>query len=77
MKKRLILSIMLLTFLCTGCFKKDNLEGVEIVTTAYPYEYIANYLYGSHSLVTSIYPDGTDIDNFSVSFLNHGRNHCL
>lgn len=58
---------MLLTFLCTGCFKKDNLEGVEIVTTAYPYEYIANYLYGSHSLVTSIYPDGTDIDNYHLS----------
>lgn len=57
---------MLLTFLCTGCFKKDNLEGVEIVTTAYPYEYIANYLYGKHSLVTSIYPDGTDINNYPL-----------
>lgn len=67
MKKKLILSMILFTFLCTGCFKKDNLEGVEIVTTAYPYEYIANYLYGNHSLVTSIYPDGTDINNYPLS----------
>lgn len=59
--------MILFTFLCTGCFKKDNLEGVEIVTTAYPYEYIANYLYGNHSLVTSIYPDGTDINNYPLS----------
>jgi len=49
-KGKLVFSIFLILCLCTGCLKKDNLEGIEVVTTAYPYEYIANYLYGSHSL---------------------------
>ena len=59
--------LLLLCIFSTGCFKKDNLEGIEIVTTAYPYEYIANYLYGEHALVTSIYPDGTDIKTHDLS----------
>lgn len=68
MKKLKLLIIPLLIILCTtGCFKKDNLEGIEIVTTAYPYEYVTNILYGEHSLVTSIYPDGTDINNYKIS----------
>lgn len=69
MKKiKLLLSIcLILSVLCTGCLKKDNLEGVEIVTTTYPYEYIANYLFGNHSIVTSIYPDGTDIKSYHLS----------
>jgi len=63
-----IFSILLLVCIfSTGCFKKDNLEGIEIVTTAYPYEYIADYLYGEHALVTSIYPDGTDIKKQDLS----------
>ena len=68
MKKiKLLLIPLLLIVLTTGCFKKDNLEGIEIVTTAYPYEYVTNILYGDHSLVTSIYPDGTDITSYKIS----------
>lgn len=59
--------LILICIFSTGCFKKDNLEGIEIVTTAYPYEYITDYLYGDHALVTSIYPDGTDIKNHDLS----------
>ncbi len=64
---KLLLISLLLIVLTTGCFKKDNLEGIEIVTTAYPYEYVTNILYGDHSLVTSIYPDGTDITSYKIS----------
>lgn len=67
MKRKIFSILLLVSILCTGCLKKDNLEGVEIVTTSYPYEYIANYLYGEHALVTSIYPDGTDIKNYELS----------
>ena len=67
MKRKIFSMLLLISILCTGCLKKDNLEGVEIVTTSYPYEYIANYLYGEHALVTSIYPDGTDIKNYELS----------
>ncbi len=65
-RKRIFSILLLISILCTGCLKKDNLEGIEIVTTAYPYEFIADYLYGDHSLVTSIYPDGTDIKNYTL-----------
>ncbi|MDD6224239.1 MAG: metal ABC transporter substrate-binding protein [bacterium] len=64
--KLLLLPLLMIIFI-TGCFKKDNLEGIEIVTTAYPYEYVTNKLYGDHSLVTSIYPDGTNIDDYKIN----------
>ena len=69
MKKLIKLSILGLFVLVfsSGCFKRDNLEGIEIVTTAYPYEYVTNLLYGEHSLVNSIYPDGTDISTYSLN----------
>lgn len=69
MKKLIKLSILglFVLVLSSGCFKRDNLEGIEIVTTAYPYEYVTNLLYGEHSLVNSIYPDGTDISTYSLN----------
>ena len=54
-------------FLITGCFKKDNLENITIYTTAYPIEYITNQLYGSHSIIKSIYPDGIDISKYELT----------
>ena len=51
----------------TGCFKRDNLEGIEIVTTAYPIEFATNYLYGEHSIVNSVYPDGIDTSSYKLS----------
>ena len=51
----------------TGCFKRDNLEGIEIITTTYPIEFATNYLYGEHSIVNSIYPDGTDTFTYKLS----------
>lgn len=69
MKKIKYLGVFLLIalILTTGCFKRDNLEGIEIVTTVYPLEYVTNYLYGEHSIVNSIYPDGTDTSSYSLS----------
>lgn len=68
--KKLIALILLLgscLFLVTGCFKRDNLEDIDIYTTAYPIEYITNYLYGTHSNVQSIYPDGTNIKTYKLT----------
>ena len=59
--------LVLVLFLSTGCFKRDSLEDIEIVTTVYPLEYITSQLYGEHALVTSIYPDDTNPDNYSLS----------
>lgn len=62
----IVLSIILLSTM-TGCFKRDDLEGIEIYTTAYPIEYITDRLYGSHSTIKSIYPDGVDISKYNLT----------
>lgn len=69
MKKiKYLLPILLISILMvTGCFKRDNLEGIEIITTTYPIEFATNYLYGEHSIVNSIYPDGTDTFTYKFS----------
>jgi len=69
MKKLKYLSIFLLItiIMTTGCFKRDNLEGIEIVTTTYPLEFATNYLYGEHSIVNSVYPDEIDTYNYKLS----------
>lgn len=65
--KYLTLLILFVSIFTTGCFKRDNLEGIEIVTTVYPLEFTTNYLYGEHSIVNSIYPDGTDTSSYTLS----------
>ena len=67
MKKIKILLLIGLICITTGCLKRDNLDGANIVTTSYPIEYITNYLYKDHSNVISIYPDGVDTTTYSLS----------
>lgn len=68
MKKIKILSLILIILLMTsGCFKRDTLEGIEIITTVYPIEFVTSNLYGEHSIVNSIYPDGTDTTNYKLT----------
>lgn len=62
-----IFSILFISIVSTGCFKRDSLEDITIYTTTYPVEYITNYLYGEHSKVNSIYPNGTDINKYSLT----------
>lgn len=62
-----IFSILFISIISTGCFKRDSLEDITIYTTTYPVEYITNYLYGEHSKVNSIYPNGTDINKYSLT----------
>lgn len=66
MKKfKILICISLL--LLTGCIKRDNLENITIYTTAYPIEYIVDNLYGNHSTVKSIYPNGVDINTYTLN----------
>lgn len=51
----------------TGCIKRDSMENIKIYTTAYPIEYITDRLYGDHSDVYSIYPDGINIDDYNLT----------
>ena len=67
MKKVFILLLSL--FLLTGCqvFKSDAMEDIEVYTTTYPINYLVNYLYGTHSTIHSIYPNGVNFKDYSLS----------
>lgn len=65
--KYLLISLVIIVLMTTGCFKRDNLEGIEIVTTVYPIEFVTDYLYGDHSIINSIYPDDIDTTNYKLS----------
>lgn len=63
--KLMILVIILINV--TGCFKRDSFEDIDIYTTAYPIKFITNYLYGEHSTLHSIYPNGVNIKSYTLS----------
>lgn len=64
-KKILVLACMMLVL--SGCFKKDDLDGANIITTVYPIEYLVNELYGENSTVESIYPHGIDTSTYELT----------
>ena len=69
MKKKILLCFCLLLgiSLFTGCFKRDNLENIQITTTSYPIQYITERLYGEYSTIDSIYPMGVNIQNYELN----------
>ena len=67
MKKLKIFILLGIILLTSGCFKRDNLDGINIVTTTYPIEYVTNYLYKDHANVASIYPDAVDTTKYTLS----------
>lgn len=67
--KYLLTLIVLLSTICfmtTGC-TQDNMDNINIIVTNYPNEYITKSLYSKHATITSIYPDGIDINNYKIS----------
>lgn len=65
MKKIILLSSILLLF--CGCFKRDTMEDITIYTSYYPIEYVTSKLYGNNSNIYSIYPDGTNPNDISLT----------
>lgn len=59
MKKLLIIFLNILCL--TGCFKRDDMENINIYTTIYPITYITERLYGEYSNIESIYPNGVNV----------------
>ena len=51
----------------TGCFKTEELDNASIYTTTYPIEYIVKEIYGYNSDVNSIYPDGVNVKEYTLS----------
>lgn len=67
MKKVIRLLLILMIFSCTACLKRDSMEDITIYTTNYPMYYVTKRLYGKFSNVKSIYPNGVDIDKYTLS----------
>lgn len=68
MKKIINLFLIgIILFSLTGCIKRDSMENITIYTTAYPVWYITERIYGTHSEVKSIYPDGVNIDDYKLT----------
>ena len=66
--RKFILLFILIFFgsFLTGC-TSDTMDNIEIVVTNYPNEYVVKNLYGSHATISSIYPDGVDIEDYKIS----------
>ena len=62
----ILLVVIGLCFISTGC-ANDEMDGIEIAVTNYANEYITNELYGKHSTIVSIYPDGVDTSTYKLS----------
>ena len=65
--KILIFSLLLLPliFTTTAC-TNDSMDNIEIIVTNYPNEYIVKKLYDKHATITSVYPDGVDINEYKI-----------
>ena len=63
--KFILLGVIL--FNLTGCLKKDTYENITIYTTIYPIEFITKSLYSDHAKISSIYPNGIDINTYVLT----------
>ena len=61
----LVITMITLLFTVTGC-SQDNMDNINIIVTNYPNEYVLKELYSDHATISSIYPDGVDIDNYKI-----------
>lgn len=62
----LLLLIFTTTLTLTGC-SQDNMDNIDILVTNYPNEFVTKALYGTHSTISSIYPDGVNTDNYKIN----------
>ena len=62
-----LISILILAITLTGCFKSDTMEDITIYTTVYPIEYITSRLYSDYSEIYSIYPDGVNVNEYTLT----------
>ena len=67
-KLKIILIASLILLLTCGCdIKNKVLENATIYTTVYPVKYIVSYLYGEDSTIESIYPNGVNLEDYTLT----------
>lgn len=67
MKKIRLLILLLIPIILGGCFKRDSMDDITIYTTTYPIEYLADEIYGYNSEINSIYPNGTNPREYTLT----------
>lgn len=68
MKKwKLLLILTLSITILTGCFKRDSMDNITIITTTYPITYLVENIYGFNSEIDSIYPVDVDIEAYKLT----------
>lgn len=68
MKKKIKLLILtLIVITATGCFNDKNIKKYKITTTTYPTEYLVKEIYGKNAEIISIYPNGTNIEDYELT----------
>ena len=68
MKKYILLILLTVTTLfITGCLRRDNMDDINIITTAYPITYLTDVIYGNNSTIVSIYPNGVNISEYEIT----------
>lgn len=68
MKKAILTGLLCgLVLFSSGCLEKNNLDNATIYTTVYPIQYFTEVLYGTHSKISSIYPDGANVLEYSLT----------
>ena len=67
--KKILLSVgLLLTgLLITGCAQINNMDNITIYTSSYPIEFVTKRLYGDHSKVFNMYPQGIDSNEYKLT----------
>lgn len=66
-KKILLIGLVFIGCLFTSGCTQDNMDNIEVIVTNYSTEYIMKELYDEHANITSIYPDGVDINDYKIS----------
>lgn len=62
-----LIIIFTISIFLTGCLKNDTMEDITIYTTVYPIEYITDRLYSDYSTINSIYPDGVNVNEYTLT----------
>lgn len=66
MKKiKIILILVCILLIGSACNNKKS-DGLKVLTTTYPIGFLTEQIYGD-GLILSIYPDGADVDNYSLT----------
>jgi len=66
-KYLLLLLVLVPLLIFSGGCSSDSMDNIEIVVTNYPNEFIMKKLYEDHATITSVYPDGVDINEYKIN----------